>query len=256
MNEQLPQPSRANRTKKYLRRMGALAGVTGAAMFSGTTLAHAAGNQEHLSTNDSPNTYMTQDALPMPENVLLEKIRSGEIKAALLNGAIDFHSPTQLYMSPADKKHRVVSDSNKPFKNEPMTSDLAPYYTMLVRMYGTVWAGTLDTLHQSGPTSGQGSDAARISWIPISEMNPNGYTIYRNTADGAGDLLPFHEIPDTANPSSFDIVANGSNPQLPNTGAIMSMGAWSHAETVSNLHAAGLKPISSKAAKKLLANVR
>lgn len=249
MTEQQPDiqecKSRVDQAKLVAKKAIALAGATGVAMFSSTSSAQASRSEQFPAKNKTP-TYLTQEvkSLHQSEGALLKAIREKRHPAKIWNGALEFHGETTAYVSPADNKHRVFYD-----RNRPSSYEFTAYYPMVVPIGGALWAAIFDN-HHSQANVGQGSNTYSIAWIPLGETR---FTGYQNVGDGAGPLLNFHEVYDpnpvgegVASTPVYNIFADGTNPQLPRSDAIMDTEIWPASQAKANIKAAGFKQLSKR----------
>jgi hypothetical protein len=251
-----------SRARTMARNTLSLVGVTGVAIIGGTGVAKA--EQSLTSAADRGNTYLasgTPNSSPIQEAklsnkteiALLTEIRQHKHEAFILNGAIEFHGKTTIYLGPAAKGHRISYDTNPP------GNELVSYYPMVTAKDGVLWAAVFDN-HHSQANAGQGSAYGSIGWAPLKESH---YTVYRNTSNGAPGLLKFHEVYD-AHPQgegvspipAYNIFADGSSTQLPRSDAIMDTEIWPATTAQANLKAGGFTPLGTQTAENLFSSIK
>jgi hypothetical protein len=230
-----------------------MAGSAGVAKAAHSEIASKDGTSTYL-VSELPTSNPVQEARlsNKAEVALLKEVRENKHPAFILNGALEFHGKTTIYLGPTAKGHRVFYDTNS------AGGEVVGYYPMIVPYGGTLWAAVFDN-HHSQANVGQGSNYGSVGWIPLNEAK---YTVYQNAGDESPGLLKFHEVYD-ASPEGpgvpptpvYNIEVNGTNTQLPRNDAIMDTEMWTQDAAKSNLEAAGLVPLSTQAANLLFAGV-
>lgn len=269
MNEQEPQinqPSRVGRLKKAAKKAGALAGITGAAVVGVASMPNKAnaepssieGAKTYLSTEKAAGNPV-QDALASnkAEIALLQEIREGKHPAAIWNGALDFYGKTTLYLGPK-KQADLKADENFGLNHAP-NEHLTAYYPLITKVGNTLWAAVIDD-HHSQTNSGSGSAYGIICWVPLESAQFNAW---QNTGDKAPALMKFHELYDphpmgqgVPPTPQYNIVPNGTNPQLPRPEAIMDSEFWPGDQANSQLTAAMFKQLSSQQTRAIINSLK